>query len=413
MQRLILHSDLNCFYAAVECLYDRSLKGKPVAVCGDPNKRHGIVLAKSYEAKAFGIHTGETVWQAKQKCPELILVPVHFERYKKYSKLVRDIYYEYTNFVEPYGLDEAYLNISKPDGDFNYALETAQKINREIKEKLGLTVSIGVSFTKSFAKLGSDYKKPDGITVITPDNFKDIVWPLDVDRLMYVGNATRNKLEKLGITTIGMLANADERGIAENFGRNGLKARNRALGRDFEPVQDYVYKRKIKSIGNSVTLPYDIYEESDVDITLMVLAESVAHRLRENGARCNTIQIEIKEDVYYKASAQKKLRYATNVSDDIFRTAKKLFESRHTYGRPVRSIGIKVCEIDFGETLQLSLDPEFKRSETQLKIDNMVEAVRNKYGYESIKRGIMLLNNELSEINPCADHTVYPGGFVQ
>ena len=253
MQRLILHSDLNCFYAAVECLYDRSLKGKPVAVCGDPNKRHGIVLAKSYEAKAFGIHTGETVWQAKQKCPELILVPVHFERYKKYSKLVRDIYYEYTNFVEPYGLDEAYLNISKPDGDFNYALETARKINREIKEKLGLTVSIGVSFTKSFAKLGSDYKKPDGITVITPDNFKDIVWPLDVDRLMYVGNATRNKLEKLGITTIGMLANADERGIAENFGRNGLKARNRALGRDFEPVQDYVYKRKIKSIGNSVT----------------------------------------------------------------------------------------------------------------------------------------------------------------
>ena len=386
MQRLILHSDLNCFYAAVECLYDRSLKGKPVAVCGDPNKRHGIVLAKSYEAKAFGIHTGETVWQAKQKCPELILVPVHFERYKKYSKLVRDIYYEYTNFVEPYGLDEAYLNISKPDGDFNYALETAQKINREIKEKLGLTVSIGVSFTKSFAKLGSDYKKPDGI---------------------------RNKLEKLGITTIGMLANADERGIAENFGRNGLKARNRALGRDFEPVQDYVYKRKIKSIGNSVTLPYDIYEESDVDITLMVLAESVAHRLRENGARCNTIQIEIKEDVYYKASAQKKLRYATNVSDDIFRTAKKLFESRHTYGRPVRSIGIKVCELDFGETVQLSLDPEFKRSETQLKIDNMVEAVRNKYGYESIKRGIMLLNNELSEINPCADHTVYPGGFVQ
>lgn len=413
MQRLILHSDLNCFYAAVECLYDRSLKGKPVAVCGDPNKRHGIVLAKSYEAKAFGIHTGETVWQAKQKCPELILVPVHFERYKKYSKLVRDIYYEYTNFVEPYGLDEAYLNISKPDGDFNYALETARKINREIKEKLGLTVSIGVSFTKSFAKLGSDYKKPDGITVITPDNFKDIVWPLDVDRLMYVGNATRNKLEKLGITTIGMLANADERGIAENFGRNGLKARNRSLGRDFEPVQDYVYKRKIKSIGNSVTLPYDIYEESDVDITLMVLAESVAHRLRENGARCNTIQIEIKEDVYYKASAQKKLRYATNVSDDIFRTAKKLFESRHTYGRPVRSIGIKVCELDFGETVQLSLDPEFKRSETQLKIDNMVEAVRNKYGYESIKRGIMLLNNELSEINPCADHTVYPGGFVQ
>jgi len=230
---------------------------------------------------------------------------------------------------------------------------------------------------------------------------------------MYVGNATRNKLEKLGITTIGMLANADERGIAENFGRNGLKARNRALGRDFEPVQDYVYKRKIKSVGNSVTLPYDIYEESDVDITLMVLAESVAHRLRENGARCNTIQIEIKEDVYYKASAQKKLRYATNVSDDIFRTAKKLFESRHTYGRPVRSIGIKVCELDFGETVQLSLDPEFKRSETQLKIDNMVEAVRNKYGYESIKRGIMLLNNELSEINPCADHTVYPGGFVQ
>lgn len=412
MQRLILHSDLNCFYAAVECVYNKSICKKPVAVCGDPERRHGIILAKNYIAKAYGVSTGEVVWQAVKKCPNLVLVPVHFDRYKKYSKLVREIYYSYTNFVEPFGLDEAWLDISKPGGDFDYALETAESISNEVKRKTGLTVSIGVSFTKSFAKLGSDYKKPDAITVISPENYKQIVWPLPVSNMIYIGPATTGRLRRLGINTLGELALSDEKCIQSHLGKNGLKVRRWARGEDFEKVNDYIYRRDIKSVGNSITLPYDIYKKDDVSITLMVLAESVAHRLREDGLRCSTVQLEIKEDTFYHFSAQKRLEYPSCVSEDIYMAARELFEKKHREGSAIRSLGVRGCDLDSSGIVQISLNPSFKRSMEQLKIDKMLDKIRLKYGHDSIKRGTMLFNKELSSINPCADHTVYPGGFM-
>lgn len=409
MQRLILHSDLNCFYAAVECLYNKSIREKPVAVCGDPEKRHGIILAKNYIAKAYGVSTGEAIWQAVQKCPNLVLVPARFERYKKYSGLVREIYYSYTNKVEPFGLDEAWLDISKPGGDFRYAFETAVKISDEIKNKTGLTVSIGVSFTKSFAKLGSDYKKPDAITVISPENYKNIVWPLPVSDLLYIGRATTARLLRLGIHTIGELAVSDEKCIQSHLGKNGLKVRSWARGEDFETVNDYIYRREIKSVGNSITLPYDIYKTDDISITLMVLAESVAYRLREDSLRCTTVQLEIKEDTFYHFSAQKKLEYPTCVSDDIYIAAKELFEKKHRDGMAIRSLGVRACDLDSSGVVQISLNPSFQRSMTQLELDKMLDKIRRRYGHDSIKRGTMLFNTELSKINPYADHTVYPG----
>lgn len=412
MRKLILHSDLDCFYASVECLKNPKYKSYPVAVCGDPDKRHGIILAKNYIAKAYGIYTGETVWSARQKCPELVLFPARFEEYKKYSALVRQIYYSYTNLVEPYGLDEAWLDISKPDGDFNFAFDTAKKISNQIKREIGLTVSIGVSFTKSFAKLGSDYKKPNGITVISPENYKKIVWPLPVSELLYAGKATTDRLRKLGIYTIGDLAKSDEKCIEAHLGKNGVKIRLWAQGKDYETVNDYIYRRNIKSVGNSVTLPYDIYKEEDITITLMILAESVAGRLRENKMTCRTVQLEIKESDLYKFSAQKKTKYQTCVSDDIYRTAAELFKSKRHDGKTIRALGIRACDLDNIEAIQMSLEEEFSHSMEQLEIDEMMDDIRKKYGYGSIKRGVMLFNPELSKIDPRADHTVYPGGFT-
>lgn len=412
MQRLILHSDLNCFYASVECLLNPEYKNSPVAVCGDPGKRHGIILAKNYIAKSFGIRTGETVWQAKNKCPDLILFPARFDSYKYYSERVREIYYRYTNFVEPYGLDEAWLDISKPNGNFEYAYDTAEKIRSNIKKELGLTVSIGVSFTKSFAKLGSDYRKPDAITVISNQNYKNIVWPLKVSNLIYVGRSTEKTLEKLGIYTIGDLAVSDEKCIKAHLGKNGEKLRLWAMGKDFEPVRDYIEKAKIKSIGNSITLPYDIYSEDDISITLMILAESVAARLRSKELMCSTVHLEIKEKELMHFSAQKKLSYPTCVSEDLYNASYELFKSKRRSGKMIRALGIRASDLESSQVIQLSIDPEFSRSMRQLKLDEMLDAIRKKYGYDSVKRCIMLLNTDLSCMNPIADHTVYPGGFT-
>ncbi len=412
MQRLILHSDLNCFYASVECMMNPQYKDRPVAVCGDPEKRCGIILAKNYIAKDYGIYTGETVFDARKKCPDIVLFPTHFEKYREISQGVREIYYSYTNLVEPYGLDEAWLDISKAGGDFSYAHETAKSISSQIKKEFGLTVSIGVSFTKSFAKLGSDYKKPDAITVITPDNYKNIVWPLPVSSLIFVGRATTKALGKLGIYTIGQLACSDEKCIASHLGKNGAMLRMWDQGNDIEPVSDYIFRRKIKSIGNSVTLPYDIYKDDDIKITLMVLAESVAERLRKNKLVCNTVQIEIKEREFYKHSGQKKMSFPTCVSGNIYNAALELYRAKNINNNPVRALGVRACELQGENNIQVSLDPEFIHSEEQLKVDRMLDDIRSRYGHGSVKRMSMLLNTDISAVDPGAEHTVYPGGFI-
>ena len=280
-ERIILHSDLNNFYASVECLYHPEYRGKPLAVLGDPEARHGIVLAKNYEAKAFDVKTGDPMWMAQKKCPDIVFVPPHYDLYMKHSKLIREIYSEYTDKVEPYGLDECWLDVSGSTMLFGSGEDIANEIRKRVKFELGVSVSVGVSFNKIFAKLGSDMKKPDATTVIESNRFKEIVWPLPVKELLYVGRATHAKLKRKGIFTIGDLANSNPENLRFWLGKMGVVLWQFANGLDTSPVSNIGAKSLIKTVGNSTTAPRDLVTDEDIKITLMVLSESVSARLRE------------------------------------------------------------------------------------------------------------------------------------
>ena len=291
MDRTILHSDANCFYASVEMLYHPEYAGKPLAVGGDPEARHGIVLTANYVAKRKGVKTGMALWQAKQVCPDLIFVPPRMDLYLKFSSMLREIYSEYTNQVEPYGCDEAWLDVTDSSLLKGDGRKIAEEINRSVKKELGITVSIGISWNKIFAKLGSDYKKPDGITEFNRTNYRELIWKLPVSDLLYVGRSTNRTLQKYGIRTIGELARTDPSFLERQLGKMGLVIFSFANGWDDSPVAAESYHAPIKSIGNSTTTPRNLECDQDVQIILMALAESVAARLRKHGFRCNVVSI--------------------------------------------------------------------------------------------------------------------------
>ena len=284
MERFILHSDLNNFYASVESLYNPSIRNKAVAVVGDEEKRHGIVLAKNYIAKSYGVKTGDTVWEARQKCrEELVCVPARFELYLYISKIVKSIYREYSDRVESFGIDEAWIDISHLARNFEEAEKIANNIRCRIIAEVGLTVSVGVSFNKIFAKLGSDLKKPNATVVITKDNYKDKVWSVPVEELLYVGRATKKKFEKGNIKTIGDLANTDLKYLKLTLGKMGETLHRFANGEDCSEVSKVTDAEKIKSFGNSTTCPIDLYNNEQVKSIIYMLAESVAERMKEKG----------------------------------------------------------------------------------------------------------------------------------
>ena len=289
MSRTILHSDMNCFYASVEMLHHPEFSGKPLAVGGDPEARHGIVLTANYIAKKASVKTGMALWQAKQVCPEIIFVPPRMDLYLRFSRMAQEIYSEYTDLREPFGIDESWLDVSASTSIKGDGMKIAQEISNRIKNELGVTVSIGVSWNKIFAKLGSDYKKPDGITAFTKENYKNIVWNLPAGDLLMVGRSTEKTLRKLGIRTIGELAGTEPSILETYLGKMGLILYDFANGWDEAPVCTEGYKAPIKSIGNSTTTPRDLISDLDVKIILMALAESVGARLRENGFQCRTV----------------------------------------------------------------------------------------------------------------------------
>ena len=307
---MILHSDMNNFYASVEILYDPMLRDKPVAVAGDEEARHGIVLAKNDIAKRFGIRTGQVLWEARQQCPGLVCVPAHYERYLAFSAQARGIYTSYTDQVEPFGLDECWLDVTGSVGLFGEGPAIADDIRGRMKRELGLTVSIGVSFNKVFAKLGSDMKKPDATTVITPENYRDKAWRLPVSDLLYVGPATTRKLNQYGITTIGELAQANMDLLYWLLGKNGVMLHQFANGQDHSGVRRYYAVPLMKSVGNSTTAPRDLVSEDDVKITLMALCESVGARLREQNCLCSTVSVGIRDNrlLSYDRQAEQALR---------------------------------------------------------------------------------------------------------
>ena len=409
-KRIILHSDLNNFYASVECLYHPEYRGKPLAVLGDPEARHGIVLAKNYEAKSRDVRTGDPKWMAEQKCPGIVFVPPHYELYMKHSRLVRQIYSEYTDQVEPYGLDECWLDVTGSTRLFGSGEEIADKIRKRVKSELGVSVSVGVSFNKIFAKLGSDLKKPDATTVIECDRFKEVVWPLLVKELLYVGRATHNKLKRRGIFTIGDLANANPESLKFWLGKMGIVLWQFANGLDTSPVSNIGAKSLIKTVGNSTTAPRDLISDEDIRITLTVLCESVSARLREYGFICRTVQLGIRDNELEWIERQGKLEIPNRTAKSIFELSFALYK-KHANGKPVRSLNVRACDLEPVDFMQLSLLPEARRLEKQEELESAVDGLRSRFGHFSVQRGIMLTDRKLSDLDPKGEHIIHPMSF--
>lgn len=412
MGRVILHSDMNNFYASVECLYNPVLRGKPVAVAGDPEERHGIVLAKNYEAKAYGVQTGDPLWMAKQKCKDLVFTPPHYDRYLRFSQLAQEIYSEYTDQIEPFGLDECWLDVSGSTKRFGSGEHIANELRERIKFELGVTASVGVSYNKVFAKLGSDMKKPDATTVIAPESFQEKVWPLPVNDLLYVGQATEKKLSRYYIRTIGELAQANPDLLHRQFGKNGVMLWRFANGMDSSPVSRYGVQTLIKSIGNSTTTPRDLVTEEDVKITLYALCESVSARLREQGFVCRTVQVSIRDKNLVSYERQGKLVSPNRTVDSIFELALALYRQNPPCD-PVRSLGVRTCDLRLQEHEQLSFLPEMQKIQKKEQLDRAVDSVRQRFGHFSIQRGLMLTDKALSNLDPKNDHVIHPVGFLK
>lgn len=412
MERSILHVDANCFYAAVEMQRRPELRGKPVAVCGDPEARHGIVLTASYPAKNMGVKTGQTIWQAKAICPELVVLPPDMKEYIRISKYAREIYEDYTDQVESFGLDECFLDVTGSTGLFGNPMTIAKEISDRIKFELGITVSIGVSFNKITAKLGSDYRKPDAITRIGRDNYKEIVYSLPVEDLLYVGQATSKKLRRIAVSTIGRLAECPEDVLVGRLGKMGAVLKAFALGNDISPVQRTDHIRTIKSVGNSATTPRDLVNDDDVHLMLLLLAESVASRMRELASRCTVVEVYVRDKNLVSFIRQKKLKTPTCSSQEIASVAYDLFKQSYRWHSPIRSIGVRGSDlVEATEQVQLSLYQDDKKREKWEKIDRTVDALRNRYGYQTIQKAAIYTDPLLGRMNPRDDHTVHPVGY--
>ena len=410
--RTILHSDINCCYAAIEHLHHPELAGKPLAVGGDPEARHGIVLTADYIAKKRGVKTGMALWQAKQVCPEINFISPRMDLYLRFSRMAHEIYGEYTDLQEAYGIDESWLDVTdsvslKGDGE-----KIATEISNRMKSELGITVSIGVSFNKIFAKLGSDYKKPDAITTMHRDEYRKKAWTLPASDLLYVGRSTSAKLAKMGIRTIGDLATTDEKILHSQLGKMGDILWAFANGYDDSPVKYENAHAPIKSIGNSTTTPRDLVNDQDVKIVLTILAESVAARLRENGFKCRVVEISVRDNGLFSFTRQRKIDHATNVTREIAEEAYRLFKENYNWQKPIRSVGVRGADLvndNYWEQIDLFSSVELR--EKQMKVDEAIDTIRKRFGFYSVQRGLMYCDRILSAVDAKAEHTVHPHGY--
>lgn len=411
MERTILHSDCNSFYASVECLHNPAIRNKPVAVGGDVEQRHGIILAKNQIAKRYHVSTGEALWQAKLKCPNLVIVPPHYDLYMRFSRMAREIYLDYTDKVEPFGLDECWLDVTG-DAAGRDGMTIAQEISNRIKFELGITVSIGVSYNKIFAKLGSDYKKPDAITPIGKDNYKEIAWPLPVSDLLYVGPATQRRLKSYCVHTIGNLANVPEETLVSWFGKWGEVLHCFANGFDRSPVAAYDNQPVVKSIGNSTTTPRDLKTDDDVKIILYVLADSVARRLREQGFKGRTVCISIRDNQLYSFTRQRALGAYTKITSEIAAAGMELFKRHYHWQNPIRSVGISVTDLT-SDTVPTQTDL-FCDERSRVKkehLDDTVDRLKDRFGSYTVQPAVLLTDQLLSGFDPKKDHNIHPVGY--
>lgn len=392
MDRTILHCDLNNFYASVEQKAHPEYDGMPLAVCGNPEARHGIVLAKNMLAKAAGVATGEAIWISRKKCPGIVFVPPHYDEYVRYSKQVFDIYTEFTDRVESFGLDECWLDVTgslKLFGCDGKAL--ADRIRETVKARTGLTISAGVSFTKVLAKLGSDLKKPDATVVLDREHYMDVIGDMPPSELIMIGGSTSKKLELLGIRTIRALAAADRTMLKEHFGVIADKLSDAARGIENDEVRLYYDKRVPKSVSHGTTTPRDMTTEEDVRIVVYALAELVAMRLRRYGLSAEGVGLSLREAATLKhKSAQCTLSSPTSDAATIAEKALALLPKLHSFPQPLRAVSVAATRLSDDSVTQLSL---FDSSEEEKNLEKSIDDIRGKYGYKAVKRGLMLKND--------------------
>ena len=423
MRRTVMHIDMNAFYASVAQHLDPSLRGKPVAVARDPKKRNGIILAKSRPAKAAGVKTGCAIWEAKRVCPDLIIVPPDYAAYKRYSRLARLIYYDYTDLVEPFGLDESWIDVTGSLSLFGGdAMKVAREISERVKDELGLTVSIGVSWNKVFAKLGSDTDPGDGIVAITEDNYEETAWRHPVEDMIYVGAATAKKLHSAGYATIGDLAHAGDYFLEHRFGKVGLYLRAFANGIDLTPVRVMDYEKAdveydVKGIGNGLTAPHDLECEADAKALVWLLSESVAQRLRESRLRCRTVAVGVRRAGDLSGySRQRTFRSPTCLTKDIADTAFKLILENQPIDEEhaLRAIHVRTTNLTSMDVpVQHDLFGDVERISAMERLELTIDGLRRRFGNPCIKRGVELTDETMAGLDIKRDNTVHPIGFLR
>ncbi|MBR2474702.1 MAG: DNA polymerase IV [Clostridia bacterium] len=411
MNRVILHCDMNNFYASVECALNPELKGKPIAVCGDAEERHGIVLAKNYIASGYGIKTAETVFSAKRKCPELVTVRPHFDIYMRYSRLAREIYTRYTPLIEPFGLDECWLDLTGRALNEGEGVALANEIKNTVKRELGLTLSIGVSFNKVFAKLGSDMKKPDAVTLIPQKDFLSVIGGLSASELIGIGGSTGARLNVYGIEIIAELASFSKNMLNQMFGKCGEQIWKYANGLDDSPVTLRDTEAIDKSAGNGITAPCDLENGDEVWKVMLELSEEVGHRLVLYGKRAAGVVIQIKDNALNVKQWQCQLECPTQSAYEIAKRAFRLFSESYSWDKPVRAVTVRAINLVYeGEPSQISMfssdgEKENQRSE---KIDKSLDDIRARFGSDIIKNAAVLENGKIpKEKTP----SVLPGGI--
>ena len=412
MDRTILHSDMNSCYASIELLHHPELRGKPMAVGGDPELRHGIVLAKTQEAKKCGVKTGMALWEAKRCCPDIVFIPPHYDRYMRFSRLAHEIYGEYSDVQEAFGIDESWIDISESLSVTGGGRRVAEEIRERMKRELGVTVSIGISWNKIFAKFGSDYRKPDAVTEITRENYRTVLWNSPAEDLLYVGPATKRKLNSYGIRTIGALAEADPAFLRKILGKMGLVLHLFANGEDRTPVAKEHREAPVKSVGNGMTAPRDLVTDEDVRIVLRLLAESVGARLREQHLAGYVVETDVRDTELFGFSRQHRIDHPTDVTEEIAKEAIRIFRQNYGWAKPVRSLTVRVSALVPADTAyQISLFEDPFRREKQQKMDRAVDSIRERFGYHAVQRGLMLRDSALSSLDAKNDNTIHPVGY--
>jgi len=411
--RVILHADINNCYASIEILHHPKLKGHPVAVGGSAEQRHGIILAKNYEAKAYGVQVGQALWQARQKCPGLIILPPDYSKYLRYSRRFRGILADYSDHIEPFGLDESWADVTGSSRIHGSGEIIANRIRERVWFELGVTASVGVSFNKIFAKLGSDIKKPDATTVITEDNYRDVVWPLPAGELLGVGRSTEARLKYYGVNTIGDLARTEPAVLQRWFGKWGLFLYTYANGMDDSAVKTVSHEAAVKSVGNSSTCPRDLENEQDAHIVFLNLAESVAERMRDLGVMAQTVQISLRTNELDWCERQGPLPAPSMIATELTDAAMQLLRKHYRWEKPLRSIGIRGTNlIPIDSIRQLSIFGDEEKRRARERLEYAIDDVRRRYGYFSIGRALLSTDGKLGRLDAKADNVIHPVGYL-